>query len=102
LSTILETLSRLVEAEGFTHFGFAEVTTPFSIDLYDRWIEEGMNGEMEYLARHARDKREPQKFFKRAKTAIVVTQSYIPHPPTRGAETIIAFFIPSSATCAPV
>jgi epoxyqueuosine reductase len=84
VSTILETLSRLVEAEGFTHFGFAEVTTPFSIDLYDRWIEEGMNGEMEYLARHARDKREPQKFFKRAKTAIVVTQSYIPHPAPKG------------------
>ncbi len=77
---ILETLSRIVEAEGFTNFGFAELTTPFSIDLYDRWIEEGMNGEMDYLARHARDKREPQKYFKRARTAIVVTQSYLPHP----------------------
>lgn len=77
---ILEKLKRLVEAEGFTNFGLAEVTTPFSIDLYDKWLADGMNGEMDYLVRHAEDKREPQKFFKRARTAVVVTQSYIPHP----------------------
>jgi epoxyqueuosine reductase len=77
---VLEKLDALVRAEGFTNFGFAEVTTPFSIDLYDRWIAEGLNGEMDWLARHAEDKREPQKFFKRARTAIVVTQSYLPHP----------------------
>lgn len=80
MSTILEKLDALVRAEGFTNFGFAEVTTPFSIDLYDRWLAEGLNGEMDYLVRHAEDKREPQKFYKRARTAIVVTQSYLPHP----------------------
>jgi epoxyqueuosine reductase len=80
LSTILEKLDARLRAEGFTNFGFAEVTTPFSIDLYDQWLSEGMNGEMDYLVRHAEDKREPTKFYKRAKTAIVVTQSYVPHP----------------------
>jgi epoxyqueuosine reductase len=80
LSTILEKLDRLTRAEGFTNFGFAEVTTPFSIDLYDQWLADGFNGEMDYLARHADDKRHPSKFFKKARTAIVVTQSYIPHP----------------------
>lgn len=76
----METLKRLVRTEGFEHFGFAEVTTPFSIDLYDRWIIEGMHGEMDYLARHQHDKRHPQTYFKRARTAIVITQDYLPHP----------------------
>lgn len=80
MSTILEKLNALVRNEGFTNFGFAEVTTPFSIDLYDRWLSDGLNGEMDYLERHAEDKRNPQKFYKRARTAIVVTQSYLPHP----------------------
>lgn len=85
MSTILEKLDALVREEGFTNFGFAEVTTPFSMDLYDKWVADGLHGEMEYLERHAEDKREPQKFFKRSRTAIVVTQSYIPHPdPKKG------------------
>lgn len=76
----MERLATLVREEGFENFGFAEVTTPFSIDLYDRWIEEGLNGEMDYLERHQVDKRTPQKFYKRAKTAIVITLDYVPHP----------------------
>ncbi len=80
MSTVIETLERLVRSEGFEHFGFAEVTTPFSIDLYDRWIDEGLQGEMDYLERHQHDKRHPQTYFKRARTAIVITQNYLPHP----------------------
>lgn len=69
-----------MRAEGFEHFGFAEVKTPFSIDLYDQWLESGFHGEMKWLEDHAVDKRTPTKFWKRATTAIVITQDYIPHP----------------------
>lgn len=79
-SSLLKTLEAALRAEGFENFGFAEVKTPFSIDLYDQWLAKGFHGEMEWLVRHAEDKRTPTKFYKRAKTAIVVTQNYIPHP----------------------
>lgn len=80
MSTVIERLSNLAREEGFEHFGFAEVTTPFSIDLYDRWIEQGMHGEMDYLVRQQDDRRRPQNFYKRARTAIVITLDYVPHP----------------------
>lgn len=79
-STLIQTVEAALRAAGFENFGFAEVKTPFSIDLYDQWLEKGFHGEMDWLVRHAEDKRTPQKFYKRAKTAIVVTQKYIPHP----------------------
>ena len=80
MSTVIEQLSRLLAEDGFEHFGFAEVTTPFSMDLYDQWLKDGMHGEMDYLVRQAADRRNPQKFYKRARTAIVVTLNYVPHP----------------------
>jgi epoxyqueuosine reductase len=73
-------LEAMVRKHGFENFGFAELETPISIDLYDRWIDDGMNGEMEYLERHKLDKRVPNAHFKRARTAIVITQEYVPHP----------------------
>ncbi|MES2855978.1 MAG: tRNA epoxyqueuosine(34) reductase QueG, partial [Bdellovibrionota bacterium] len=77
---ILTRLEEAVRRHGFENFGFAELETPISIDLYDAWIDQGLNGEMEYLARHKLDKRVPNAHFKRAKSAIVVTQEYVPHP----------------------
>jgi len=73
-------LDAIVREHGFEHFGFAELETPISIDLYDQWIDKGYHGEMKYLARHKRDKRQPNAHFKRARSAIVVTQDYVPHP----------------------
>lgn len=80
MSTVTETLGRYIQDAGFERFGFAKVTTPFSIDLYDQWLKDGHHGEMDYLERHAEDKRNPQIFHKRARTAIVVTLPYLPHP----------------------
>ena len=76
----MDRLAELIRKDGFENFGFAELTTPFSIDLYDKWIDEGFNGEMDYLERHKPDKRDPRTYYKRAKSAIVVTIDYIPHP----------------------
>ncbi|MEK7355619.1 MAG: tRNA epoxyqueuosine(34) reductase QueG [Bdellovibrionota bacterium] len=76
----MDRIERLVRDQGFENFGFAELTTPFSIDLYDRWVDEGLHGEMEYLARHKVDKRAPRAHWARARSAIVVTQDYVPHP----------------------
>lgn len=79
-SGVLERIERQLRAHGFENFGFAELTTPFSIDLYESWLEEGLHGEMEFLERHKVDKRDPRDHWTRARCAIVVTQDYVPHP----------------------
>ncbi|MES2964534.1 MAG: tRNA epoxyqueuosine(34) reductase QueG [Bdellovibrionota bacterium] len=76
----MERIERHLRSQGFEHFGFAEITTPFSIDLYEQWLEEGLHGEMEFLVRHKVDKRDPRDHWTRARSAIVVTQDYVPHP----------------------
>ena len=90
-------MRQIVREHGFENFGFAELETPFSIDLYDQWLKDGFHGEMEYLDRHKVDKRNPQSHWKRARTAIVVTQDYVPHPvpvaewPLRGGVRVAAY-----------
>lgn len=78
--SLSERLGAFVRDAGFEHFGFARLETPFSIDLYDQWVDRGLNGEMEYLERHKTDKRDPNAHWKRARSAIVITQNYVPHP----------------------
>ncbi len=70
----------LLAAEGFTHFGIAKLETPISIAMYVDWLKEGLNGEMKYLERHLEDKRDPKRLLKSARSAIVVTLDYVPHP----------------------
>jgi epoxyqueuosine reductase len=75
-----EAIEKALKHEGFENFGFAELTTPVSIDLYEDWLKKGYQGEMAYLSRHLPEKREPQKLLAKARMAIVVTQNYVPHP----------------------
>lgn len=71
--------SRLKRA-GFEQVGFAELSTPLTIQMYEEWLSEGHHGDMDYLVRHLPEKREPTRLLKRAKSAIVVTKNYVPHP----------------------
>lgn len=73
-------IASILEEENFEHYGFAELKTPVSIALYENWLAHGYQGEMQYLERHLPEKREPERLMKRARTAIVVTVDYFPHP----------------------
>ena len=76
----LARIEEILRAEGFEHFGFAELVKPITIDVYEAWLAEGLQGEMDYLDRHLETKREPQRLMKRARSAIVLTLDYLPHP----------------------
>ena len=78
--TDLARIEEILRAEGFEHFGFAELAKPLTIDLYEAWLKEGFHGEMDYLDEHLEAKREPQRLMKRARSAIVLTLDYLPHP----------------------
>lgn len=77
---VLDDLSRVVRETGFEHFGFAELVQPLSIEFYEAWLANGHHGEMGYLERHLPQKKEPSALVPRARSAIVVTQDYVPHP----------------------
>lgn len=82
-TSLLARLSAHVQEIGFAQFGFAELTTPISIGLYEEWLAKGYQGEMTYLARHLEDKKNPVRLLKRARSAIVVTENYVPHPSSK-------------------
>ncbi len=73
-------IEALAVAEGFEQVGIAELSTPLTIGIYEQWLKRGFQGEMSYLERHLEEKREPQRLLKRARSAIVVTKNYVPHP----------------------
>jgi epoxyqueuosine reductase len=78
------TLSSEIESrfrdKGFEQVGFVELSTPLTIQIYEEWLNAGFHGDMEYLVRHLGDKREPGRLLKRARSAIVLTKNYVPHP----------------------
>lgn len=63
-----------------TSYGFVALQKPISFDLYRNWLDKGYSGNMEYLERHASAKEDPQILSPRAKSALVVTVEYVPHP----------------------
>ena len=64
----------------FSHVGWTALGKPLSLDIYKTWLSEGMAGEMSYLEDHLPIKESPQKLLPQAQSAIVVAQSYFPHP----------------------
>ncbi len=78
--TLTAKVSTVLNHEGFPHHGFTALTTPVSIHLYEAWLANGYQGEMQYLERHLEQKRSPESLLPRAQSAIVVTQNYVPHP----------------------
>jgi epoxyqueuosine reductase len=95
--SMINTLSTYVREAGFDHFGFAELTRPITIDLYEAWLDAGKQGEMSWLREHLPLKQDPTKLLPRARSAIVMTQNYVPHPapalgwPLRGGVGVAAY-----------
>lgn len=75
-----EKVRQIVESEGHSHFGFAPLENPFSLALYESWLEKGYQGEMDYLKRHLPFKQDPTKLMEKARSAIVIAFDYLPHP----------------------
>jgi len=71
--------SRL-EKSPFSHFGWAPLETPLSMEFYRAWIARGDHATMDYLATSADVKAEPRRHYPRARTAIVVAKAYHPNP----------------------
>ena len=65
---------------GFSHFGISALSKPLSFEFYRKWIDEGLHGDMKYLADHAPIKQEPQIKWPRAQSALVFAIPYFPHP----------------------
>lgn len=74
-------LNDIIEAYNyFDDFGFSSLKKPLSLSFYESWLEKGYHGEMKYLKAHLDTKKDPQKLMKRARSAIVMTKNYLPHP----------------------
>lgn len=70
------------KALGFSHFGLSSLSRPFSFEVYKSWLQEGLHGEMSYLANHAEVKEKPQTKWPQAQSALVFAVPYFPHPQT--------------------
>ena len=77
----LETfLQNKMESLGLSHFGMVPLSRPFSFDIYQNWLNEGLHGEMNYLQTHAGIKENPRSKWPEARSALVFAVPYFPHP----------------------
>jgi epoxyqueuosine reductase len=77
LQTYLDAKSKEL---GFSHFGLATLSRPFSFAVYQNWLAEGLHGNMDYLKTHAPIKENPQTQWPQARSALVFAVPYFPHP----------------------
>ncbi|MBX3022275.1 MAG: tRNA epoxyqueuosine(34) reductase QueG [Bdellovibrionales bacterium] len=86
-------LDRIMTGRPFSHYGWAAVERPLSMDVYRQWLERGHHADMQYLQTHSAAKENPRSHFHRAHSAIVVAKSYAPHPygerPLKGLRTAL-------------
>lgn len=91
--SFVSTLDQRLKSKAFSHYGWAALERPLSMDIYRDWLSKGQHADMEYLKAHAEIKEHPQTHFKRAQAAIVVAKSYAPHPygesPLKGVRTAL-------------
>ncbi|MCS6951060.1 MAG: tRNA epoxyqueuosine(34) reductase QueG [bacterium] len=90
VSTITEEIRQRALSLGFDLVGFAPVLTPAHALFFRKWLEQGFQGEMSYLARSADARCDLQQVLPGAKSAVVVGLNYAPavspvtDDPTRG------------------
>ncbi|MFS4459753.1 tRNA epoxyqueuosine(34) reductase QueG [Bdellovibrio sp. HCB2-146] len=77
---IRESIEQASQELGFSHFGWSPLQRPLSFEFYESWLQEGLHGDMKYLAEHAPTKAEPQIRWPRAQSALVFAIPYFPHP----------------------
>jgi epoxyqueuosine reductase len=61
---------------GFDSCRVAECSPPAHADEFERWLSAGAHGEMEYMARGAEKRGDPQKILPGAKSVIVLALNY--------------------------
>jgi epoxyqueuosine reductase len=79
-SALQEFLESKMNELGFSHFGLSSLSRPFSFEIYQNWLKEGLHGEMEYLKVHAGIKENAQLKWPQARSALVFAVPYHPHP----------------------
>lgn len=57
--------------------GFAKLERPLSMNYYDQFLKEGLQGDLDYLSRHRDFKEAPQKWLPMAQSAISMTFHYV-------------------------
>jgi epoxyqueuosine reductase len=86
-------IENLMKRHGFDHFGWTALERPLSMEVYRDWLNRGQHASMAYLQTHADLKEDPRRMAPRARSAVVVTRSYLPHPygrsPLQGARTAL-------------
>lgn len=66
-----------------TLVGWTALERPLTFDLYRRWLDAGLHGEMSYLETQAPIKEAPQTRFPLARSCVIFAVNYIPHPAPR-------------------
>lgn len=77
-----EKLDELTQLVGASHWGWAPLTTPLSIERYETWLAEGHHADMAYLETQLLDKKSPQRLGHALQSALVFAFPYKPHPRT--------------------
>ncbi|MCC6137562.1 MAG: tRNA epoxyqueuosine(34) reductase QueG [Bdellovibrionaceae bacterium] len=69
-------VKHILHQHSISHYGFAPLTRPLSLDVYKNWLAEGHHADMDYLAAHLAKKETPQLLSPTGKSAIVFTTPY--------------------------
>lgn len=83
MDSILARVESTIKSLGVDHFGLTPLDPPLSYPQYQEWLDHGYHGDMKYLETHAPAKKTPRAFFPEITTAIVIAESYFPHPQPR-------------------
>lgn len=71
---------RSLEGLDFMLWGHIPLEKPLTYSSYESWLENGLHGDMAYLARHAPIKENPNHHWSWARSVLVVATKYFPHP----------------------
>ena len=84
MSAKAESLSSCIRNEavrlGFSRVGIASVAQLPWVDHFNKWLEEGLHGEMIYLERQAQKRRNPGQVLKGARSILVLAMNYYTEP----------------------
>lgn len=73
-------IEELLKQNGFSHFGMCSLKENHSLEKYKQWLAKGFHADLKFLEEHTPAKENPEVLLANAKTAIVVSQDYFPHP----------------------
>ncbi len=81
-SALKPRIRELGRALGFAEVGFARAEPGIAADRLREWLAAGRHGEMDYMARHADLRAEPQRLVPGVSSVISLAVDYLPHAKT--------------------